>query len=122
MPSRKVFTRALLGVCLLLVVAHYAADVEWGLRAAGGLLIATFVVRWGLASMRPLHVGAKTYQPVDVVEPEGVPVYSCKECGTQLVLLRKGSDKPPRHCGEAMAYAVVAEATPDVPDYPPDDL
>ena len=121
MPSRKVFTRTLLGVCLLLVVLHYAADVSWGLRAAGGLLIATLVVRWGLASMRPLQVGAKTYDPVDVVEPDGVPVYSCKECGTQLVLLRRGSDKAPRHCGEAMAYAVVPEV-PDVPDYVPDDI
>ena len=122
MPSRTVFTRGLLGVCLLLVVAHYAGGVSWGLRAAGGLLIATLVIRWGLASMRPLQVGAKTYEPVDVVEPDGVPVYSCKECGTQLVLLRRGSDKPPRHCGEAMAFAVVPDADPDVPDYPPDDL
>ena len=118
MPSRKVFTRALLAACVLLVVAHYAGGVSWGLRAAGGLLIATLVVRWGLASIRPLSTGPKTYAPVDVVEPEGVPVYSCKECGTQVVLLRRGSDKPPRHCGEAMAYAVV----PEVPDYVPDDL
>ena len=118
MPSRRVFTRALFGVCALLVVAHYAADLSWGLRGAGGLLIATLVVRWGLASMRPLSVGAKTYDPVDVVEPSGVPVYSCKECGTQLVLLRRGSDKPPRHCGEAMTYAVV----PEDPEISPDDL
>lgn len=120
MPSRKAFTRGLLAACLLLVVLHYAADVAWGLRAAGGLLIAAFVIRWGLASMRPLTPGTKTYEPVDVIEPDGVPVYSCKECGTQLVLLRRGSDKPPRHCGEAMAFAVVAEEP--VPDYPPDDL
>jgi hypothetical protein len=119
-PSRKVVFRALLAVCALLVVAHYAGGVTWGLRAAGGLLIATVVLRWGVASIRPLQAGAKTYAPVDVVEPEGVPVYSCRECGTQLVLLRRGSDKPPRHCGEAMAYSVVAETT--VPDYPPDDL
>lgn len=121
MPSRKAFTRALFAVCALLVVAHYAAGLTWGLRAAGGLLIATLVVRWGLASMRPLHVGAKTYEPVDVMEPDGVPVYSCKECGTQLVLLRRGSDKRPRHCGEAMVFTVVPESE-DVPDYPPDDL
>ena len=118
--SRRAGFRLLLAVCALLVVAHYAGGVSWGLRAAGGLLIATFVIRWGLASMRPLQTGTKTYEPVDVVEPEGVPVYSCQECGTQVVLLRRGSDKPPRHCGEAMAYTVVPETT--VPDYPPDDL
>jgi hypothetical protein len=102
----------------VLLVLRYAARVSWGARAAVGLLIATLVIQWGLASMRPLQVGAKAYQPVDIVEESGVPVYSCKECGTQLVLLRRGSDKPPRHCGEPMAYAVVA----DVPDYVPDDL
>lgn len=119
--NRRLVFRLLLSVCGLLLVLRYAAGVSWGARAAVGLLIAAFVIRWGLASMRPLQLGEKTYAPVDVVEPEGVPVYSCKECGTQLVLLRRGSDKPPRHCGESMTYAVVAdEAT--VPDYPPDDL
>lgn len=105
---------------LVLLVLRYAGGVSWAARAAVGLLIATLVVQWGLASMRPLQVGAKTYEPVDVVEESGVPVYSCKECGTQLVLLRRGSDKPPKHCGEPMTYALVAETT--VPDYPPDDL
>jgi hypothetical protein len=120
--NRRVWFRLLLCAVVLLLVARYAGGVSWAARAAVGLLIATLVVRWGLASMRPLQVGAKSYEPVDVVEESGVPVYSCKECGTQLVLLRRGSDKPPRHCGEAMAYAVVAEALPDatVPDYPPD--
>ena len=107
--DRKTTTRLLLAVVVLLLVARYAFDVPWAARAAVGLLLATLVIRWGVASMRPLQVGAKQYEPVDVVEPDGVPVYACKECGTQLVLLRRGSDKPPRHCGEAMTYAVVAE-------------
>jgi hypothetical protein len=119
-PSRKTTTRLLLAAVVLLLVARYGFHVRWAARAAVGLLLSTLVIRWGMASMRPLQVGAKQYEPVDVVEEAGVPVYSCKECGTQLVLLRKGSDKPPRHCGEAMTYAVVEEAT--VPDYPPDDL
>lgn len=121
MPSRRLTTRLLFGAVVLLLVARYAGGVSWGARAAVGLLLATLVIQWGFASMRPLQTGAKSYEPVDVVEEEGVPVYSCKECGTQLVLLRKGSDKPPRHCGEAMAYAVVSDASP-VPDYPPEDL
>lgn len=121
MPSRRLTTRLLLGVVALLLVARYAGGVSWGARAAVGLLLATLVVQWGLASMRPLHPTEKSYEPVDVVEEDGVPVYSCKACGTQLVLLRRGSDKPPRHCGEAMTYAVVPENA-TVPDYPPDDL
>jgi hypothetical protein len=117
-PSRRLWTRLLLAAVGVLLILRYAAGVSWAARAAVGLLIGTLVVQWGLASMRPLRVGAKAYEPVDVVEDAGVPVYSCKECGTQLVLLRRGSDKPPRHCGEAMAYAVV----PEVPDYVPEDL
>jgi hypothetical protein len=120
-PSRRLWTRLLLASVAVLLVLRYAAGVSWAARAAVGVLIATLVIQWGLASMRPLQVGAKSYEPVDVVEDSGVPVYSCKECGTQLVLLRRGSDKPPRHCGEAMAYALVPEV-PDLPDYVPDDL
>jgi hypothetical protein len=117
---RRLGTRLLLAAVAVLLVLRYAAHVSWAARAAVGLLIATLVIRWGLASMRPLQVGAKSYDPVDVVEESGVPVYSCTTCGTQVVLLRRGSDKPPRHCGEPMTYAVVAEVP--VPDYPPDDL
>ena len=109
MPSRRLTTRLLLGVCALLVVARYAGGVSWAMRAAIGLLLATLVVRWGIASMRPLRVGEKSYEPVDVVEPSGVPVYSCTSCGTQVVLLRRGSDKAPRHCGEPMTYAVIPD-------------
>ena len=110
MPSRRLVFRLLLAACAVLVVLRYAAGVSWAMRAAVGLLIATLVLRWGIASIRPLQLGTKTYEPVDVVEPEGVPVYSCRECGTQLVLLRRGSDRAPRHCGEAMTYMVVPES------------
>jgi predicted RNA-binding Zn-ribbon protein involved in translation (DUF1610 family) len=29
-------------------------------------------------------------------------VFACETCGEQLVLLRRGTDVPPRHCGEKM--------------------
>ncbi|MEO6713383.1 MAG: hypothetical protein ABIM89_08155 [Mycobacteriales bacterium] len=91
-----------------LLVLRYAFDVSWAARAAGALLISVLVIRWGYASLRPMRVGAKNYEPVDVVEPDGgLPVYTCTGCGTQLVLLRKGNDRPPRHCGEPMRYDVV---------------
>lgn len=119
--NRRLTTRLLFGAVVLLLVARYAGGVSWGARAAVGVLLATIVIQWGFASMRPLQTGEKSYEPVDVVEEDGVPVYACKACGTQLVLLRRGSDKPPRHCGEAMTFTVVSENAA-VPDYPPDDL
>lgn len=109
--KRRLTSAALLLACVILLVMRYALDVSWGARAAGALLISTLVIRWGYASLRPMQVGTKNFDPVDVVEPDGgLPVYGCAGCGTQLVLLRKGSDKPPRHCGEAMRFSVVAPA------------
>jgi hypothetical protein len=105
---RRTSTLVILAICLVLVVLRYAAGLSWGARAAGSLLLATLIIRWGLASLRPMAVGSKNYEPVDVIEPDGLPVYSCDACGTQLVLLRKGNDKAPRHCGEPMRYAVIA--------------
>lgn len=92
---------------VLLLVMRYAFDISWGARAAGALMISVLVIRWGYASLRPMRVGAKNFEPVDVVEPDGLPLYTCAGCGTQLVLLRKGNDRPPRHCGESMRYDVV---------------
>jgi hypothetical protein len=124
--NRRRGTYALLVICLGLLVLRITGVAPWGARAAGSLLLATLIIRWGLASMRPMQVNEKSHEPVDVVEPGGLPVYTCKGCGTQLLLLRKGNDRPPRHCGEAMDYTVVPQADADlaagVPDFLPDDL
>ena len=109
--NRRLSTRLLLGAVVVLLVLRYAADVSWGARAAVALLVGTVILRVGLATMRPLRVDEKSHPPVDVVEPEGLPVYACLGCGTQLVLLRKGNDRPPRHCGEAMELRIIADAT-----------
>jgi hypothetical protein len=108
--SRRTGTLVLLGVCLVLWALSLLGVLPWGGRAAGSLLLATLIIRWGLASMRPMRVGEKSHEPVDVVEPGGLPVYTCVGCGTQLLLLRKGSERAPRHCGESMRYDVIAEA------------
>ena len=35
--------------------------------------------------------------------PEGVRIlYWCENCGMEVLLLRIGSEAPPRHCGEPM--------------------
>ena len=124
MDRRRLNSLLLLLAVGVLLAARYAFNVSWGARAAGALLISTLVIRWGYASLRPMQVGSKNFDPVDVVEPDGaLPVYSCPGCGTQLVLLRKGNDRPPRHCGEPMRYSLVAaDDASGVPDYPPADL
>ncbi|HZD01889.1 MAG TPA: hypothetical protein VFA46_17360 [Actinomycetes bacterium] len=48
---------------------------------------------------------------VDIDERGKLLVYACETCGEQLVLLRRGTDAPPRHCSEKMVLRQV-----DVPD------
>jgi hypothetical protein len=43
--------------------------------------------------------------PLEVAKPvaEGVRIlYWCENCGTEVLLLRAGSEAAPRHCGEPM--------------------
>jgi hypothetical protein len=47
----------------------------------------------------------------DVQERGTLLVFACEVCGEQLVLLRKGTDAPPRHCAETMVLRRVP--TPD---------
>jgi hypothetical protein len=64
----------------------------------GGLILAT-----GRAVFRGYSVTkGPTGPPVDVAEEGTLLVFACETCGEQLVLLRKGTDVPPRHCAEKM--------------------
>lgn len=60
----------------------------------------------GLAIFRNLVGGRPAGPPpLEVVEqpPPGVRVlFYCENCHTEVLLLRKGSDAAPRHCGEPM--------------------
>ncbi|MGZ4138270.1 MAG: hypothetical protein ACXVQ6_00215 [Actinomycetota bacterium] len=70
-------------------------------------IVAAFVLAWvGWGMLRSLT--RRTPQNVPLPEPELPPrnvriTFWCAECGTEVLLLRKGSESPPRHCGEAMA-------------------
>ncbi|MGH2783926.1 MAG: hypothetical protein ACRDJ1_01555 [Actinomycetota bacterium] len=47
--------------------------------------------------------GAKA--PIEAVEPmpEGLRIlYWCETCGLEVLVLRRGGENPPRHCGESM--------------------
>ena len=123
MPSPALRFRLFVPALVLLCLMGWFGGVDWGPRVALGLVAAYVVVRLGVASFRPLARVERSGPAVDVVEPEGaIPVYACTGCGTQLVLLRKGNDRPPRHCGEPMTYSVVPGDSVTIPDYPPDEL
>lgn len=58
-----------------------------------------------LGSLRSLSAHSPANAPYSEPSdpPEGVRItYWCEECGTEMLLVRKGSESAPRHCGEAM--------------------
>lgn len=60
----------------------------------------------GVGMLRSLT--SRTPRNVPLSEPEAVPsnirvTFWCSTCGTEVLLLRKGSEAPPKHCAEPMA-------------------
>ena len=84
-------------VVAVVLVALGRGDVVVALLL-GGLILAT-----GRAVFRGYNTTkGPTGPPVDVEEDGTLLVFACETCGEQLVLLRKGTDVPPRHCAEKM--------------------
>jgi hypothetical protein len=94
-------------VALLLVggaVALMAFDVVAAPYVFAPLL-ALAIARVGWATFSSLRAGAAHIPdgPARPVDPEVERVtYTCEGCGTQLLLLARGTTMPPRHCGERM--------------------
>ena len=67
------------------------------------LLLGALILATGRAVFRGYSTTkGPTGPPVDVAEEGTLLVFACETCGEQLVLLRKGTDVPPRHCAEKM--------------------
>ena len=68
-------------------------------------LLGLAIWRIGVASFMSLRQGA-SYIPDGPPEPIDTRVqritYWCAGCGAELLLLVRGTDTPPRHCGERM--------------------
>jgi hypothetical protein len=90
---------ALLGGVVLAVVLFALGRGDVVVAALIGLL----VLATGRAVFRGYSVTkGPTGPPTDVEEEGTLLVFACETCGEQLVLLRKGTDVPPRHCAEKM--------------------
>ena len=84
-------------VVAVVLIALGRGDVVAALLL-GGLILAT-----GRAVFRGYSITKGPTGPAVDVEEEGtLLVFACETCGEQLVLLRKGTDVPPRHCAEKM--------------------
>jgi hypothetical protein len=99
-----------------LVLAVLAAAVAIALVQTGN---SQYLVA-GLMGMLVLLIGRAVFRgyertrgptgpPTDVEDGEGLLVFACETCGEQLILLRKGTDVPPRHCAEPMVLRRVPD-------------
>jgi hypothetical protein len=95
-------------VIALAVVLIQTGNSEYLVAGALGL----FVLMTGRAVFRGYaRTKGPTGPPQDVDDREGLLVFACETCGEQLILLRKGTDVPPRHCADLMVLRRVP--TPD---------
>jgi len=93
---------------LILIVALVAAGVvgtNFGWQWVFAPLLAYALLKWSIASLRVLVTDAKH----DVEESKAAPVgidertlFWCEECGTEVLLLVRGTSRAPSHCGQRM--------------------
>ena len=78
------------------------------MRVLIAVVIGLVIVGVGFGTLRGFagpRGGAKAPPPLEVVKPgpDGRRIlFWCETCGTEVLLLRSGTDAPPRHCGEPM--------------------
>jgi DNA-directed RNA polymerase subunit RPC12/RpoP len=99
-----------------LVLAVLGTVVVLWVLGRGDVIVAVVIGGLVLLSGRAMFRSYSTTKgptgpAVDVDERGKLLVYACETCGEQLVLLRRGTDTPPRHCSEKMVLRQV-----DVPD------
>jgi hypothetical protein len=80
-----------------------AVGIVYGWRWVFAPLLAMGLLRWSIASLRVLVTDAAddTGLP-DVEEGPERTVFHCPECGTELLLLYRGTERAPSHCGQRM--------------------
>lgn len=94
---------------LLLVAATVVAvliGMEFGWRWVLAPLLAAGLLRWSIASLRVLatdakHLEAQEAEPTPVTDAERT-LFWCEECGTEVLLLVRGTARAPSHCGQRM--------------------
>jgi hypothetical protein len=98
-PARRART-------LVLVVSLPVAlivGIVFGWRWVFAPLLASGLLSWSLASLRVLVQDAQDDDGIPAVQdgPERT-VLRCPECGTEVLLLYRGTPKAPSHCGQRM--------------------
>lgn len=74
------------------------------MRVAVAVLMGLAIISVGLVMLRGMRTAPPSKKlAVSETPPANVRItFWCENCETELLLLRKGSASPPRHCGEPM--------------------
>ncbi|MDQ3932780.1 MAG: hypothetical protein M3252_08095, partial [Actinomycetota bacterium] len=89
----------ILAVVVALAIA-VVFDPKWVLAP----LLGYAIFRSGTAMLRGMAEGgpSRADPPEPVMNRPERTLYSCEQCGVELLLVVRGADIPPRHCGERM--------------------
>jgi hypothetical protein len=90
-------------VMLAMLPFGVVIGVLYGWRYVFAPLLGFAVLSWAIASLRVLVQDAADddgQPPVD--EGPERTVFSCSECGTEVLLLYRGTSRAPSHCGQRM--------------------
>ncbi len=94
---------------LLLIPAAAVAvviGVNYGWQWVLAPLLAAVLLRWSIASLRVLVTDAKHLEAeaggAAPVGSDERTLFWCEECGTEVLLLVRGTSRAPSHCGQRM--------------------
>lgn len=89
---------------LVFFVVGIPVGIVFGWKFVLAPLLGYLVWRWATATMRSMAAGAPgtDEEPPAAVTDDDRTLYWCEECGTELLLLVRGSGTAPRHCGTRM--------------------
>ena len=95
---------------LLVVIAAVAGvvGVNAGWQWVLAPLLGAALLRWLLGSLRVLVQDSKQLDDADQatsaapVSSDERTLFWCEECGTEVLLLIRGTDRAPSHCGQRM--------------------
>lgn len=94
---------------LVVLVALAVASVvgtNFGWRWVFAPLLGYALLKWSIASLRVLvtdakHLEAQESTPTPVGADERT-LFWCAECGTEVLLIVRGTSRAPSHCGQRM--------------------
>ena len=98
--SRAAFWFAVVAAILVVAVTDVPAAYVFA------PLLGVAILWFGLGSLRSLQLGGAHIpdgRDPQIIDPSVErTVYWCSGCGAELLLLVRGTEAPPRHCGERM--------------------